>query len=100
MSTLVDELLQDFDDSGSEQDGEGSNDGLRDIAAVNGSHEGDNMDADGDGGGSEEDVDMCDDLEEAKTRVEKIRWSEVKDVHSVADLMTQLEPVLEVRMPS
>lgn len=113
MSTLADELLQDFEDSGSEGEeeqngelfptnGEGQNGlnatGLRHTDAGS-------MELDGDEEDVEEDEDMADingsgidveDEEETKAKVEKMDLGRVDDVRSVARLMKTLEPVLEV----
>ena len=117
MSTLEEELLNDFADSGSEGEAEQQN-GLFDGEAAtttngtkahfNGFNE---MDID-----EEEDVDEddgmdvggvsrseayadADDEEEAKAKVERMQLGGVKDVQSVAKLMKTLEPVLEVCFP-
>lgn len=107
MSTLVDELLQDFEDSGSEQGDERNEDDLLgdgDAALSGSAHAGGDMDLDGDEG-EDEDADMGgfdagkkapEDPEEAKARVEKMQLKGVNDVRSVAGLMKTLEPVLEV----
>ncbi|KAI9051022.1 hypothetical protein LZ554_005130 [Drepanopeziza brunnea f. sp. 'monogermtubi'] len=111
MSTLADELLQDFEDSGSE--GEGQNEGLfpdnEDTKnGLNGhaTHAGANgsMELDGDEEEVDEDEDMIgvandgldvEDEEETKAKVEKMEMGGVDDVRSVARLMKTLEPVLE-----
>ena len=97
MSTLADELLQDFED-GSSGD-EPLNDGLLDeIAEVPASLEGDDDEEPED----EEMVDTAvaigpmDDPDEAQARVEKMELGLVKDIRSVASLMQKLEPVLKV----
>jgi U4/U6 small nuclear ribonucleoprotein PRP31 len=116
MSTLADELLQDFEDSGSEgeeqqngglfADEEDSKTGLNGHASNLTGADGGGMELDGD----EEDVDedeemagmndavkdMPDDEEEAKAKVEKMQLRGVDDVRSVAGLMKTLDPVLEV----
>ncbi|KAK4192650.1 hypothetical protein QBC35DRAFT_198160 [Podospora australis] len=116
MSTLADELLNDFEDSGSEGGGEEQQDnddhGLSDFSAMpNGAH------ADGDTAMDEvrddddeedEDADMMDGLgsgtvrtggdddpAEAKARIEKMQLGAVRDVRAVAGLMKTLTPVLE-----
>jgi U4/U6 small nuclear ribonucleoprotein PRP31 len=112
MSTLADELLQDFEDSGS--DGEQQNEGLFPDAnaksGLNGHATGysgmnGSMDLDGDEEEADEDDDMAgmqtsgldeEDEEEAKAKVEKMQLGGVDDVRSVAGLMKTLEPVLEV----
>jgi U4/U6 small nuclear ribonucleoprotein PRP31 len=119
MSTLADELLQDFEDSGSEgeeqqngslfQDEDESKAGLNGHAlAVKGNNSG-SMELDGDEEEVEEDeemagmndtaVDKVEDEEEAKARVERMQLKGVDDVRSVAGLMKTLEPVLEVSFP-
>lgn len=109
MSTLVDELLQDFEDSGSEQGDERNEydilgDGNVDVALTNGAHANGDMDLDG-GEGEDGDEEMSgfdtgkkapEDPEEAKARIEKMQLKGVTDVRSVAGLMKTLEPVLEV----
>ena len=116
MATLADELLNDFEDSGSENEDN-----------ANGFHDGDDpeqqhaqspgddpgnglpeMDVDGDEEemeDSKEEVtvkdpagtDTVDDEEDTKAKVEKMRLGGVRDVRSVAGLMKTLQPVLEVR---
>lgn len=112
MSTLADELLNDFEDSGSEAEGERQNGLFQDGATPppsNGhAHAPESsMVLDGD----EEDVDEDDEMdgapvnaaavdvedeEEAKAKVEKMQLGAVNDVRSVAGLMKTLEPVLQV----
>ena len=115
MSTLADELLNDFEDSGSEGEGGQQNGFLHDDATpptTNGrvqAPEG-SMVLDGD---EEDDVSEDDeaalrdsiatgaaadveDEEEAKAKVEKMQLGGVNDVRSVAGLMKTLEPVLQV----
>ncbi|KAE8443081.1 hypothetical protein EG329_002404 [Mollisiaceae sp. DMI_Dod_QoI] len=112
MSTLADELLQDFEDSGSEgedQQNEGLYPGDEDAktglnghatTGANGS-----MELDGDEEAVDEDEEMAgvndsgvdvEDEEETKAKVEKMELRGVDDVRSVARLMKTLEPVLEV----
>lgn len=120
MATLADELLNDFEDSGSEADDQGQNESLiADNAKSSPDHELRNgyggstpgMELDGD----EEEVPDAEealvsqndstefkdapDEEETKTRVEKMKLGAVSDVRSVAGLMKTLQPVLEVRLP-
>ena len=119
MSTLADELLNDFEDSGSEGEEEQTqNGGLfpldEDTKAGllnpnahkrNGTDGG--MELDGDEEEVDEDEEMSgtngaiieDDEEVAKAKVEKMQLSNVNDVRSVAGLMKTLEPVLEVSTP-
>ncbi|KAH8665743.1 hypothetical protein BGZ60DRAFT_378351 [Tricladium varicosporioides] len=110
MSTLADELLQDFEDSGSEggdEQNEGlfpNDDGLIDPKAAVSKTNGDGMELDGDeedvaedeemGGVNDSGVDV-EDEEETKAKVEKMELGGVDDVRSVARLMKTLEPVLE-----
>lgn len=123
MSTLADELLNDFEDSGSEEDAERRNGFLHDepsspppsaarqSSVLNGSSEGilmdiDEEDDDGDddegmelgntGSRVSESIAPADDEEEAKAKVEKMHLGGVSDVRNVAGLMKTLEPVLEV----
>ena len=116
MSTLADELLNDFEDSGPEGEGDQQNGFLQDqlAPATNGLKEQQDvfteMDVDEEEG--DEDQDMrngdtgqinglgdADDEEEAKAKVEKMQLGGVNDVRSVAGLMKTLEPVLEVCLP-
>lgn len=116
MSTLADELLNDFEDSGSEGEDETRNNFLLDesTSAVNGSRRLEGVDMEIDEGVSDEDEDEdmegeaalksnaledMDDEEEAKAKVEKMQLGGVKDVRSVAGLMKTLQPVLEVGSP-
>ncbi|CAL8583373.1 U4/U6-U5 snRNP complex subunit prp31 [Xanthoria parietina] len=112
MSTLADELLNDFEDSASEGEEESRNGFLRESATppkaaqTNGHKEHTSMVLDGD---EEEDDDEAedgiqncdlkledaDDEEEAKAKVEKMQLGRVTDVRTVAGLMKTLEPVLE-----
>ena len=117
MATLADELLNDFEDSGSEVDDQDQNGFLGNVgqdtqedAPVNG-HSGSTagMELDED---EEEVPDAEEDLaahnssadlkdapteEETKARVEKMKLGSVSDVRNVAGLMKTLQPVLEVR---
>lgn len=117
MATVADELLNDFEDSGSEGEeevdqNEFNEDGVSSIPAANGldkpsdpSEKQGGMELDDD----EEDIDDDDmegavqgtaqeaeDEEEAKERVEKMQLGGVSDVRSVASLMKTLDPILEV----
>lgn len=110
MSTLADELLQDFEDSGSEggeepQDGslfpdeEEAKTGLNgDATGASGSMEldGDEEEVDDDEQMAGMNVDAEEDEETTKIKVEKLQLGGVEDVRSVAGLMKTLEPVLEV----
>lgn len=123
MTTIADELLNDFEDSGSEQEDE-QNDaffseqqGARDAPATGATMPDEakqphgSMELDGD----EEEPDEADldgnvpshlkmeqgeDEAETKARVERMELHKVGDVRSVAGLMKQLEPVLEVSLHS
>lgn len=114
MATLADELLNDFEDSGSEGEGEQHKGFMQDITsppAPNGHTYGQNgsMILDGDEEEVDEDEEMtaaevtknavadAEDEDEAKAKVEKMQLGGVSDVRNVASLMTTLEPVLEVR---
>lgn len=116
MSTLADELLNDFEDSGSEgeeqQNGGLFSEGDASEGLLNGhnakirSTDNGDMDLDGDEEAVDEDeemmgmndnaLDQLDDEDEAKAKVEKMQLGGVDDVRSVAGLMKTLEPVLEV----
>jgi U4/U6 small nuclear ribonucleoprotein PRP31 len=115
MSTLADELLNDFEDSDSDGGGEQHTGLLRDDAtppATNGAHAPEeSMILDGDEENVDEDEEMdgaplngavvdIEDEEETKAKVEKMQLGGVNDVRSVAGLMKTLEPVLEVRVIS
>ncbi len=120
MSTLADELLNDFEDSGSEGENEQNGSFLHDTissphpdlvdghgpAKQNGSME---LDDDEEEMGAQDEemsngdvlnggdtLGDADDEEEAKTKVEKMQLGGVSDVRSVAGLMKTLEPVLQV----
>lgn len=111
MSTLADELLNDFEDNGSDEEGEQQNGFLQGPASptapnghqrVNGSVLADDDEEE------EEDEEMmntntgledAEDEEETKAKVEKMQLGGVSDVRNVAGLMKTLEPVLEVRTP-
>ncbi|KAH8808374.1 hypothetical protein F5884DRAFT_900620 [Xylogone sp. PMI_703] len=110
MSTLADELLQDFEDSGSEgeetQDGGLFPDGGEAGAGPQGYGEarlvanGD-MELDGDEEEVEDDemggvdLDANEDEDATRAKVERMQLRGVDDVRSVASLMKTLEPVLE-----
>ena len=108
MASLADELLNDFDDSGSE--GEGEENGVKDEEASplvgagftlkgGDAHQHSNQnDAEMNSGGAEE-LEGDEDEEEAKQKVEKMQLGGVRDVRSVASLMKTMEPVLEVSSP-
>ncbi|CAM1507293.1 Fc.00g069340.m01.CDS01 [Cosmosporella sp. VM-42] len=100
MSTVVDDLLNDFGSSGDEAE-DGENDGLVHTEEADGDR--DAMDVDGDTGKEDEkpdnDLGNMEDAEATKAKVEKMQLGAVKDVRSVASLMQTLEPVLEVSTP-
>lgn len=120
MATLADELLNDFADSGSEDGGEQENGTLEhdagtEAAPKNGIRDnvGDVEDNDGDEDMDEEDgasdnelepapshlkMDTGEDAAETKARVERMQLHNVGDVRSVAGLMKQLAPVIEVSL--
>ncbi|TRX98892.1 hypothetical protein FHL15_000234 [Xylaria flabelliformis] len=110
MSTLADELLQDFEDSGSEN-GDVQHDTGLDLddgpVVSNGNHdENGDMMLDGD---EEEELDdedetmrdigditnAMEDESAAKARVEKMQLGNVKDVRKVTSVMDRLEPLLK-----
>ena len=119
MSTLADELLNDFEDSGSEGGGDLQNGLLRDapspglpnghrhhstshgsagVMVMDVDEEDDDEDETMAGGASRATgmIEDAEDEEEAKAKVEKMQLGGVNDVRSVAGLMKTLEPVLEV----
>jgi U4/U6 small nuclear ribonucleoprotein PRP31 len=108
MSTLADELLQDFEDTGSEGgddqqddgflDGLGGGKSLRDVGMDGSDSEDEPKDVDMDAP-DDDAVGTSDDPEETKAKVEKMQLGGVRDVRSVAGLMKTLEPVLEVSTP-
>lgn len=110
MSTLADELLNDFEDSGDEnedqtlQDHESANglngvrqdeheDGMPEDAAND-----ETMVEDDDEEEEKEFVqaNLLEDEDETKAKVEKMHLGLVRDVRSVAGLMKTLQPVLDV----
>ncbi|KAL2258370.1 hypothetical protein VTK26DRAFT_8336 [Humicola hyalothermophila] len=112
MSTLADELLQDFEGSGSEAGGDEQDDGffgeagLPNDARANGDdtamEEVHDEDADEDGDAEMMDGVMNGDAagatdggDDAKARIEKMQLGGVRDVRTVAGLMKTLTPVLE-----
>lgn len=117
MATIADELLNDFEDSGSEngeapgedlfagdglgEEGSGAN-GASYMRQRNGEMELDEdeeaaQDADGEGAAPTHlKMEDAEDEAETKARVEKMELKAVSDVRSVAGLMKQLEPVVEV----
>lgn len=104
MSTVADDLLNDFGSSGDEAE-ELANDGLvlTEKTTTNGDRDAMDVDDDDDNNndeGSEDEaaaaMDGMEDTEATKAKVEKMQLGAVKDVRSVASLMQTLEPVLEV----
>lgn len=107
MSTLADELLNDFEESGSEEEDEQQNGFLQESATppiaghdpssmvLDGDEEDESEDEENVANGSSE-LNDVDDEEEAKAKVEKMQLGGVSDVRTVASLMKTLEPVLEV----
>ena len=111
MTSLAEELHNDFLDSGSEEENE-TQDGLfkedessTTHTTTNGHHRTGNLDDDAEMDGEEDDDeemvvdgnlgDVADE-QEAKAKVEKMQLGGVSDVRTVASLMRSLEPVLEV----
>ena len=87
MSTVAEDLLNDFGSSGDEAE----------DVETNGDAAPESMDVDGDAPAEDDDESNdLDDAEAAKAKIEKMQLAGVKDVRSVASLMETLEPVLEV----
>lgn len=115
MATLADELLNDFEDSNSEQDhdtndyqnGDESNVQNGDQNNRSNSLPGMELDEDEESmGDAEEEVDarqtngdIPEDEDDTKAKVEKMKLGGVSDVRNVAGLMKTLQPVLEVSIP-
>lgn len=113
MATLADELLNDFEDSASENEdnAQGFQDGdSAERPSPNGVEEENVAEAlpdekemeDAEEELAAEDsgaVDMAEDQDDAKAKVEKMRLGGVRDVRSVAGLMKTLQPVLDVSDP-
>ena len=114
MATLADELLNDFEDSGSEGEGDRQDGFLQDESTTPPIHGGahrqnGSMVLDGDEeeeddeeevaatGASKDAVAEVEDEDEAKAKVEKMQLGGVNDVRNVASLMKTLEPILKVR---
>jgi hypothetical protein len=96
MSSLANDLLNDFEDSGSEN-GDLADQENGDPTDFR-SNDGETESADEDGG-ARDNRDGGDDMdyeEDAKIKVEKMKLGGVSDVRSVAGLMKTLQPVLEV----
>ncbi|CAI6099955.1 unnamed protein product [Clonostachys chloroleuca] len=105
MTTIADDLLNDFASSGDEADEVENNNGLKDFEDSE-SEDGDAMEVDGRDGKPKDVLDGRDagaedagDTEAKKAKVEKMQLGAVKDVRSVASLMQTLEPILEVSIP-
>ncbi|KAL6833131.1 Nop domain-containing protein [Trichoderma sp. SZMC 28015] len=103
MSTVADDLLNDFGSSGDEAD-ELDNEGLvlteKSEKAANGDRDAMDVDDDDDNEEASEDegagaLNDMEDAEATKAKVEKMQLGAVKDVRSVASLMQTLEPILE-----
>lgn len=98
MSTVADDLLNDFGSSGDEAEDQ-EHDGLAQTGDATTERDANAMDVDGDQDDDEEAQNGVADLNDAeatKAKVEKMQLGAVKDVRSVASLMQTLEPVLEV----
>ena len=113
MATLADELLNDFEDSGSEGEAEPQDglvqDGSTTPPVYGGAHapnssmvlDGDEEEEDEDeemstAGASKDAVADAENEDEAKAKVVKMQLGGVNDVRNVASLMKTLEPVLKV----
>jgi U4/U6 small nuclear ribonucleoprotein PRP31 len=115
MTTIAEDLLNDFESDEEEQENGAlfadhgySDEGLVDpINKLSGASNGEHMeleedeerhdDADPDAAAPAHlTMDDAEDEEEAKARIEKMQLASVSDVRSVAGLMKQLEPVIEV----
>ncbi|KXJ89213.1 pre-mRNA splicing factor [Microdochium bolleyi] len=111
MSTLADELLQDFEDSGSDHDDAQSDNGLGDAIgpSLRADHDDDgDMQLDGDEEPMEDGEDdhqmtgidgvvaeVAEDDDDAKAAVEKMQLGGIKDVRKVSTIMDKLEPLLK-----
>ncbi|KAJ1326791.1 U4/U6 small nuclear ribonucleoprotein PRP31 [Microdochium nivale] len=111
MSTLADELLQDFEDSGSDREDAQSESGLGDAVgpSLRADHDDDgDMQLDGDEEPMEDDEDdhqmtgidsvvaeVAEDDDDAKAAVEKMQLGGIKDVRKVSTIMDKLEPLLK-----
>lgn len=120
MTTIADELLNDFESDGDEQEEEQTEGFYPEAGATEAAATGVTMpteakqssgdmelDGDEEAPGDEEGgqnvpshvkMEEQEDEEETKARVEKMQLAGVGDVRSVAGLMKQLEPVLEVSL--
>lgn len=106
MSTLAQELLDDFEESGSENGDNHSELGLdADEAPRQAVDQDADMVLDGDeepGAADDEDEAMggtLDEEEDARAKVEKMHFGAVKDVRKVSTIMDRLEPLLKVIYP-
>ncbi|KAH7026341.1 Prp31 C terminal domain-containing protein [Microdochium trichocladiopsis] len=111
MSTLADELLQDFEDSGSDREDVQSDGGLDGVTGPSLRAEVDDdedMQLDGDeepfeDGGDDHQMggldgvvaEVPEDDDEAKAAVEKMQLGAVKDVRKVSTIMDRLQPLLK-----
>ncbi|KAI1660986.1 pre-mRNA splicing factor [Daldinia decipiens] len=106
MSTLAEELLQDFEDSGSENGEEQNDTGLDlDGPAIGppASYDNNDMVLDGDEEEPDEDEEMggvsaaepVEDEEATKAKVEKMQLGGVKDIRKVTTVMDRLDPLLK-----
>ena len=121
MTTIAEDLLNDFesdDENEEQQNGElfadhgYSDEGLVDPTRnLAGASNGDHMELEGDEEQQDDEdpdaaapshlkMEDAEDEEEAKARIEKMQLASVSDVRSVAGLMRQLEPVMEVSKPN
>jgi U4/U6 small nuclear ribonucleoprotein PRP31 len=111
MATLADELLNDFEDSGSEQGDDANQPDLEDSPR-NGLHANKDEDIPGmeidndeeemeeldeEGEQNTAGTDTVEDEDDAKAKVERMKLGGVSDVRSIAGLMQTLKPVLQVR---
>ncbi|KAI1467440.1 pre-mRNA splicing factor [Daldinia caldariorum] len=108
MSTLAEELLQDFEDSGSENGEEQNDVGIDLDGPATGppaSHDDGEMVLDGDEEEPDEDEEMggvsigavepVEDEEATKAKVEKMQLGGVKDIRKVTTVMDRLDPLLK-----
>lgn len=113
MTTIADELLNDFEDDDDGTDDEQQRDEFfpsEDAASLSASAEGrpgnGHMELDGDeeepddddADGAHATMESAEDEMETKARVERMQLRNVSDVRSVASLMKQLQPVIEVSL--
>lgn len=120
MTTVAEDLLNDFESGDENEDEQQQNGDLfadqgfsdaEGLVKPSGAPSGGHMELEGDEE-QQEDTDMdgaapahlkmddAEDEEEAKARIEKMHLASVSDVRSVAGLMKQLEPVMEVSLPT